>query len=266
VTSEELEAGKLSGELRYRIQGSELEGENRVRIDELRLGEAPAGEDRFEALVGLPLAVVASLLQGPDGEIRVSVPVRGDLRNPRFDFGDAIATAIRNAIVEVVTAPFRLIGQVLTAGGRLGAIRIAPVHFDAGSASLNAGAREHLERVAAALRERPRVKVKLTGLAALAGDGEGPRESTRGGGDAPQERLGFTPAAPGPLADRPVTEQELRALAQARALAVYDALVAKDIASNRLFLAEGRVVAPGEAGDADSRRADITILSSGDPF
>lgn len=286
VTSYRLEQGKLDSRVRYHIEENRLEGENLFHIDQLALGEQVAPEDRFEALVGVPLAVAVSLLQDPSGEIVLRVPVRGDLTRPEFDLGDAIGSAIKNAVIDLIMAPFRMLGQVFTLGGRIGAIEIAPVLFAPGSWALDDTARAHLKSLAGLLRERPKMKIKLSGGAFVESDEEGlraakveeqiqrlSREPGAKGRDDAVDRLylrSFGASTGGETREQKlaklravqkVTRREVADLPDARTLCIYDYLGGVEgIDRNRLFLAQGKLYRSAEGGGDWARRVDFSIL------
>jgi hypothetical protein len=286
VTSHRLEQGKLTSQVRYRIEQNRLEGENLLRIDQLAVGDQVEPEDRFEALVGLPLSLAISLLQDSSGEIILRVPVRGDLEHPEFDLGDAIASAIKNAVMQVVMAPFRLIGEIFTLGGRIGAIEIAPVRFAPGSWALDDAARAHLANLAAVLRDRPKMKVKLSGMVHVDSDEDGlraqkveeqlqriARESDVKGREDALDRLflrTFGASTEGMSqadklarlkAAQTVTARDIEDLPDARTLSIYDHLAnAERIDRNRMFLAEGKLYRTAEGGGEWARRVEFTIL------
>lgn len=286
VTSYRLERGKLDSQIRYHIEANRLEGDNVIRIDQLALGEQVDPEDRFEALVGIPLALAVSLLQDASGEIILRVPVHGDLTHPTFDLGEALGSAIKHAVIQLLTAPFRLIGQIFTLGGRIGAIEIAPVLFAPGSWALDDAARAHLREVAAVMRERPKLKVKLSGASQVESDEDGlragkveeqlrrmAREPGVKGRDDALDRLFLRtldlPA--GTLtceetlvrlkAAQKVTRREVEDLPDARTLSIYDYLAGEEgIERDRMFLAEGKLYRTAEGGGDWARRVDFSIL------
>ena len=86
--------------------------------------------------VGLPLGVLVSLLKDRQGEIHLTVPVRGRLSSPDFDYGEAMWTALRNLAVKLVSLPFSWIGGVsYTKDARIDALQIWPVTFTAATAT-----------------------------------------------------------------------------------------------------------------------------------
>jgi hypothetical protein len=281
-----LEQGKLFTQVRYRIEQNRLEGDNLLYIDQLAVGEQVEPVDRFEALVGVPLAVAVSLLQDTSGEIILRVPVHGELDRLEFGLEEVIATAIKNAVMQVITGPFQAIGQIFTLGGKIGAIEIAPVLFAPGSWTLDTAAREHLRNIGAVMRERPGMKVKLAGMAHVESDEDGLRAAKV---EAELQRLAREPGVKGRddaldrlflqsvgasiaglsreaklarlKAAQKVTARDVEDLPDARTLSIYDYMAGiEGIDRNRMFLAEGKVYRTAEGGGDWARRADFTIL------
>jgi hypothetical protein len=150
--------GRLTTKVHYRIAGDELEASNEIVVE--RLDVEPAGPEP-DKLVGLPLGLVVSLLKDTRGDIRIDVPISGSFRSPQFSFGDALATALRNVLTRLVAAPFRTIGSIFTRGETVAEVKVDPLVFDAGSASLPASGGVHLQRVADFLRAAPYVRLEL---------------------------------------------------------------------------------------------------------
>jgi hypothetical protein len=151
--------GELSTEVRYQIEGDQLEAINEIVVRDLAVSRAPGGDGRG---IGLPLGLVVSLLKNSRGEIRLTVPVEGKLSSPQFSFGDAIATALRNVLTKLVTGPFRAIGRVFRGSdGTPETLEVDPVTFEPGDASLDREAAKQLQRIADFLRASPYVRVGL---------------------------------------------------------------------------------------------------------
>ena len=82
-------SGTLNLKLEYKIQNSELLGENNVVLEKFTLG------DRVEApnAINLPLDLAIALLTDTEGKIDVAVPVKGNVDNPKFSYGHVIRQA-----------------------------------------------------------------------------------------------------------------------------------------------------------------------------
>jgi len=155
--------GRVSTKVRYRIEGDRLEATNEIVIGRLEVARAGEG-DEVERRIGLPLGLIVALMKDTRGEIRVSVPLSGSLGAPEFSLAEAIWTALRNVVVNVLAAPFKLIGGLFTKGDRVEAVAIDPLRFEHGTATPTAAMGEHVRRVADFLTSSPFVRLTLTSV------------------------------------------------------------------------------------------------------
>ncbi len=152
--------GSITTRVHYRIEGDRLVATNEIVIGRLEL--AQAGErDEVKRRLGLPLGLIVALMKDARGEIRVSLPVSGRLGAPEFSFGEAIWTAVKNVVMNILSAPFKLIGKLFTKGGTIEAVTIDPVRFEPGSAALSPATEQHLQRVGEFLKASPFVRLTL---------------------------------------------------------------------------------------------------------
>lgn len=158
-----IDEGALDVDLSYRINDSQLSGDNAMVMRDLVLGERVPHPDALD----LPLGLAVALLKDRNGVIDLEVPVTGDLDNPQFAYGQVVRTALANIITNIVTAPFRFLAGLV--GGDddedLGVIGFLP-----GRADLAPPEREKLNKLAAALIERPQLQLSITGAYASAED------------------------------------------------------------------------------------------------
>ena len=157
-----IKKGDLQYKVRFRLDGNQLSAENDVSIGQLQVAPASAG-DEVKRRIGLPLGLIVALIKDQKGEIRASVPVAGTINDPKFAWSDAIWTAVKNVLVNVVTAPFKALGRLFSGGGaeKVEEPRVEPVTFAAGSAVLSPAMEDHLMRVADLLRRSPFVNLAL---------------------------------------------------------------------------------------------------------
>ncbi|MBN2231979.1 MAG: DUF748 domain-containing protein, partial [Deltaproteobacteria bacterium] len=160
--------GKLNLDLHYRIDRRQLEATNRLFFDQLAFGDAV---DSPEAM-NLPVKLAISLLQNRAGEIRLNLPVSGDLDDPQFSLGGIVFKMIVNIIAKAVTSPFALLGSVFGGGEDINLIA-----FAAGATAPDDAGREKLSTLAKALYERPGLKVELAGGADRESDAEALHET-----------------------------------------------------------------------------------------
>ncbi|MEJ8856612.1 DUF748 domain-containing protein [Variovorax robiniae] len=153
-----IERGKMSMDVNYKIApDGQLVATNKLILNQLQFGDEVPGAERT-----LPVRLAVALLADRNGVIDVDLPLRGSLNDPQFSIGPLIWKAIVNLIVKAATAPFAL----LTGGGGSGGDASAIV-FDPGSATLNAAAKENLDKIAKAMVDKPGLRLTVSGSASL---------------------------------------------------------------------------------------------------
>ena len=154
--------GDLTYNFRFKLEDDQISATNDVLIGHLQVAKSPDRGDEVKQRIGLPLGMIVALIKDGRGEIHVTVPVSGSLRDPKFDPSDAIWTAVRNVLVNVLAAPFRLIGALFTSSDdKVAELRVEPVTFAAGVSAIAPAMEEHLLRVADFLRRTPFVNLGL---------------------------------------------------------------------------------------------------------
>ncbi len=148
-------SGRLSLDLQYKIDNGTLAGENRIVLEKFTLGERVETPGALD----LPLDLAVALLTDGDGKIDLAVPVRGNVNDPQFSYGEVIWQAIRNIITRIVTAPFRALAALFGGGGE----EMEAITFDPGRATLPPPEREKLKRLADGLGKRPQIRLVAEG-------------------------------------------------------------------------------------------------------
>ncbi|HEX6828304.1 MAG TPA: DUF748 domain-containing protein, partial [Burkholderiales bacterium] len=203
-------SGKLDLDLQYKIENSNLLGDNKVVLREFTLGEKVESPNAMN----LPLDLAIALLTDSEGKIDVAVPVRGNVDSPEFSYGQVIWQAIVNVLTKIVTAPFRALGALF--GGDTESVDA--VLFEPGRAELAPPEREKLKKVAEVLGKRPQLKLTAHGAYDAAVDGKAIKD--RNLRLALAQKLGHQVAAgedPGPVAyDNAKTQRALEEIAAER--------------------------------------------------
>ena len=156
--------GRLNLDLHYLITKGQLNAENKVVVEQLQLGEKVDSPDA----VNLPLKLAIALLKDVDGKISIELPVTGDLNNPQFSVMPIVWQTLRNLVVKAAAAPFKFIGGLISGGG---SEDLGTVSFAAGSDALSSDAQASLDKLAAALKARPALRLEIEGTSAEASDG-----------------------------------------------------------------------------------------------
>ncbi len=152
----EVEKGKISLDLNYRIVNKKLQAENRIIIDQLTLGREIESPDA----VSLPIKLGIALLKDANGVIDLDLPLEGSLDDPQFSLTSLIGKVLYNLLEKAISSPFSLLGKLIGANDDLSQITFMP-----GQARLTEEQRQRLDKISAALKARPALKLEITGLA-----------------------------------------------------------------------------------------------------
>ncbi len=147
--------GRFDLDSEWTLRNSRLEANNRIRIEAFKLGDKVTGEGS----TALPLDLAVSLLKGPSGIMDLSLPLSGDLSDPKAGIGQIVGSAIIGLITKAATAPFSLLSNLVGSDQDLSRIT-----FAAGSAELQPDMTTRLIALAEALKKRPELELGITPL------------------------------------------------------------------------------------------------------
>jgi uncharacterized protein involved in outer membrane biogenesis len=151
-----IDEGRLDVDLNWSIRDSQLEASNRMVIEDLVLGE----EVESPGAMNLPLDLAVALLTDTEGRIDLDVPVTGDLDNPEFGYASLVFKALGNLLGKIVTAPFRFLAS-LVGGDGVSDADLEFVGFVAGESKLLGPEQEDLDKLAAAMGQRPELALRV---------------------------------------------------------------------------------------------------------
>ncbi|GAB3278098.1 DUF748 domain-containing protein [Parahaliea aestuarii] len=149
-----IDRGTLNLDLKYSLAEDRLQGDNKVVIHQLKLGEKVDSDKALD----IPLQLGIALLTDANGVIDLAVPVSGDVNNPSFELGSVIMGAFVNLITKAITAPFSLLASLVGSEDDL-----QRFNFAAGSTELDEHGRQKLLELAAAMAQRPQLKLVIGG-------------------------------------------------------------------------------------------------------
>ena len=150
-----IESGKLSLDIQYLVEKGMLTSYSKIFLNKIELGEEVEGQEGF----GIPVKLALSLLKDGDGNIDLDFEVEGDLNDPEVNTGTLVWWAVKRVLVSIVTAPFRLLGNLLGIGGD----DLEFVDFDPGESRLLPNQIERLANLNKALNERPEITLEIYG-------------------------------------------------------------------------------------------------------
>lgn len=149
-----IKQGKLTMDLNYKIKKGLMEGDNKINLDSLTLGEKIESEDA----TNLPLGLAIAILKDSKGQIDIDLPVSGDLNDPDFKYGAIVWKAIGNLLGSIVTSPFSLIGSLLG----IETESLKSIDFVGGEYELIASEEEKMEQYKQILETKPELKLSIT--------------------------------------------------------------------------------------------------------
>ena len=161
-----IEKGKLSFNVKYKVENRKLDAENKIILNQLTFGERVESPDATK----LPVLLAVALLKDRNGVIDINLPIGGSLDDPKFSVGGIVWQLILNVLVKAVTSPFALLGAIFGGGS---ADELSYVEFDYGRGSLNQATQSKIAAVAKAMSDRPSVNLELSGRVDPATDLEG---------------------------------------------------------------------------------------------
>lgn len=291
-----IEKGKLTADVRYRIEGERLAAENKLTINQLTFGEKIDSPDA----TSLPVRFAVSLLKDRNGNIDLDLPISGTISDPQFSVGGLLWRAIGNLIIKVVTSPFTFLASL--GGSDPG--ELSHIEFAAGATALDDEDRKRLDTLSTALAQRPELSIEIAGVGDPKADRDAMQharlERSLKGAKLAQMRRAAPSAELPPIADlvldaaeRPmllerawrdakldagsagkvpppeelerlllehaaVATEEVKQVAQQRAQAARDYLRdQRGIANERLYLLAPRIA--DDDGKLPPRRADFTL-------
>ena len=158
-----IERGVLSLDLNYAMEDNQLDGKNKIVIEQMKLGDKVESENAAD----LPLELALALLTDSNGVIDMDIPVSGNVEDPEFSVGSVVMGALVNLITKVITSPFTLLAGLVDTEEDL-----QRLNFKSGSTELETTARDKLANLSTALAERPELNLVITGRLQLEADRE----------------------------------------------------------------------------------------------
>ncbi len=149
-----IDRGLLSLDVKYGLDKGQLQGDNNILIDQLKLGD----KIESEQAVDLPLELALALLTDANGVIDLALPVSGDVNDPEFSIGGIVGKAMVNLITSAVTAPFKLLAGLVSSDEDL-----QSVIFPSGLATLDEAGKAKLASLTQAMQQRPELTLIIKG-------------------------------------------------------------------------------------------------------
>jgi Domain of Unknown Function (DUF748) len=285
--------GTLTADVHYLLNQGELTADNHIVINQLTFG----AKVENSTAINLPIRLAVAILKNPQGVIDLNVPVSGSLSNPNFSITGLVMHAFWNVIVKAATSPLSIIASAFGTSANLSQIDYAPgyaVLTSGARSKLDTLARALNERTnlkltiqgcvdpsvdrAALPGAKVDLEVREQKLKATGGSGNpwevkvAPDEYDKylrrayyaANFEKPRNFLGLQKSIPPAemkklmVENTRVTDADLRALANARAIEVRKYLAAK-VDAKRLFVKRPNLNATAPEGGGKPTRAELSV-------
>ncbi len=100
--------GDLTFENEIYIRDHKLKSENRLYIEKVVAGK----KVQNNTAMNIPVRLAISVLRDVEGNIRLSIPVEGDLDDPDYRWGKALLQVLKNLAIKAAVAPYRLVADL----------------------------------------------------------------------------------------------------------------------------------------------------------
>ena len=160
-----IEKGKLSADLKYKVEDRKLTATNEIFLDQLTFGEQVESPSALK----LPVLLAVSLLKNSRGEIDLKLPVGGSLDDPEFSVAGLVVKVIVNLIGKAITSPFALLGSMFGGDSE----ELAWLDFDPGFARVPEAEEAKLKAISRAMNDKPGLKLDIAGRVDTLNDPEG---------------------------------------------------------------------------------------------
>jgi uncharacterized protein DUF748 len=153
-----IEKGKLSFNVKYKVENRKLSANNKIILNQLTFGEKIESPTAIKA----PVLLAVALMKDRNGVIDIDLPISGSLDDPQFSVGGIVLRIIVNVITRAVTAPFSLLASAFGGGSGSGD-ELSYIEFDNGRSNLNQAAQAKIATLTKALTNRPALNLEIAG-------------------------------------------------------------------------------------------------------
>ncbi len=165
-----VKSGQLTAKFNTSLKDNQIDADNQLSINKLELhgGESEEAK-KLQANFPIPLETGLAMLQDKNDNIKLSIPIQGDISSPDFNVGDVINIALGKAMAGATRTYLLLalqpFGAIALAGemaiDKAGAISLEGVAFDHGSQQISPKMTQYLAKIGKLLKDRKGVQIKL---------------------------------------------------------------------------------------------------------
>lgn len=164
-----IKSGQLDAQVAIKVDQGKLDSQAKLTLYKFYVNKLSKKEtDPYQKDLGIPLTAALSLLRDKNDNIKIELPITGDVENPDFSLNDIIATVSAKAIKVAIVNYYATLGLLKIVGGAIDimtALRFEPLPFSPGKTELTDTTRTALDKFASMLQNRPQVHLVVCGHA-----------------------------------------------------------------------------------------------------
>jgi hypothetical protein len=249
-------SGEMDADIDLKVAVGKLQGEADLKLYNPIVEAVDPEKMKSEAGRSIPLQSALKVLRDDDNDVRLKIPISGDVTDPEFSISDAINQAVIRGLtmatlsyLKYALGPYATAVGIVELGVKVGekflpGIRLKPVEFQPGASDLDPATIEYLGKVATILKEKKDMRLRLCGWATET-DRMAPREAAAETTAAPSgaEKPGPDGQIVAAKDDHsPFSNEAILALAEQRANRIEDILVSQHgIKDKRIFICKPEI-------------------------
>ncbi len=171
----EIASGQFDMTLKMNIEAGEISGDSNILLRGVDLGAAQEEERNLAKDTStIPLNAAVGMLKDGDGNVKLNVPLTGDLANPSFGWSGFVALIVKKAVFEATSSyliktfvPYaNVVSVVKFAGEQALKIRVAPLPYEPGQTDISPEQQEFVDEFRKLLQDKEDIQVKTCPVAA----------------------------------------------------------------------------------------------------
>ncbi|MGW8301110.1 MAG: DUF748 domain-containing protein [Desulfobacterales bacterium] len=253
-------SGEMDAGIDLKITVGQLEGEGDLKLYNPQIEAVDPEKMKSAAGRTIPLQSALKILRDNDNDVRLKIPISGDVSDPKFSISDAINQAVIKGLtmatlsyMKYMLGPYGVAIGIVELGAKAGertltGIRLKPVEFQPGASDLDPATMEYLDKVAVILKEKKDLRPRLCAWATES-DRTGPRAAAAKTSTAPSgaeplkaESAPDSQTAASQDSRLSLDDEAILALAEQRASRIEDILVSQHgIKDKRIFICKPEI-------------------------
>ncbi|ORU91518.1 MAG: hypothetical protein A6F70_00095 [Cycloclasticus sp. symbiont of Bathymodiolus heckerae] len=252
-----IQNGQLNADVSIKIKENILDGETKLEINQLTLEAADENKmAQMTQQLTMPLDSALSLLRDSNDDIKLNIPVKGDISSPDFNISNIINTALGNAlqgtvknVLKYALQPYGLIFMAAEkAYGVATAIKLDAIAFPPGDSALSPDSSSYIQRIGELMQKKPHLRIRVCGF------------STKHDQLLLEKTNISDSEEPLPTESIDSTQNDLLELAKSRASAVKAHLISSyNIDASRLFTCNPKVETNTDSDNTAPPRVELLI-------